>query len=353
MTLSRTTLTLAVFLGATLPVFAADGAFKEFRSWQVLCSQTLSCSMRQFLSDNGLSGFELQRAGGPEAPVVLVLSPSDSAIVEGDGDLQASITFDGAQSVTIPNSDIVADPNAATLSISGDFIGSGLIDSLKDGTTATITITRGTRTVEGDVTLAGAAASLLFIDEYQKRVGHVDAMSAKGDKAPNPAPPVSDIRRFADFPEAVRGRFTASGECADTEESMLGGNALAHKLGSEQTLYVTPCGMGGAYNFPYAVFLDSYGSVSTLAFPMMQDGAPSAATVAFNLDYDHEAKTFSAFFKGRGVGDCGTISQWKLVESGVGPQLVLIEEAFQDCPSEFNENDTVDVENWPKTWPLD
>ncbi len=351
MNIARATLTLAAVFGATSPGLAADGAFKEFRSWQVSCGQTLSCSMRQFFSDSALSGFELQRSGGPEAPVVLVLSLTDGAITTGEGEVRAQISIDGSEQLAVPGADIIADPDAATLSLSGDFIGKGLIEKLKDGTIARITITRGDATAEADVPLAGAAASLLFIDEYQKRIGHVDAMSARGDKAPRPPLPVSDIRRLEDFPDAIRARFAVGGECAETEESLFDGNALAHRLSDEQTLYVTPCGMGGAYNMPYVVFLDSYGSVTTLPFPMMQEGAPSAATFAFNLGYDYEAKTFSAFFKGRGIGDCGTFSTWKLSEGAVGPQLVLTEESFRDCPSEFNENDAVDVENWPKTWP--
>ena len=352
MRLVSLSLTLAALIGPASTSLATESGFKEFKSWQVLCSQTLSCSMRQFLSDNMISGFELQRSGTPEAPVVLVLSPADSAIVEGDGDAEVQIVIDGGAPTVIGSADVGIDANAGTLSLSGDFIGNGLVASLKNGTTATITVSRGTKTIEGEIPLSGAAASLLFIDEFQKRVGHVDAMSAKGDKAPNPAPPLSDIRRLSDFPETIRARFSPGGECGETEETVLDGNALAHKLTEEQTLYVTPCGMGGAYNMPYAVFVEAYGTVSTLAFPVMEDGAPSATTVAFNLSYDYEAKRFSAFFKGRGIGDCGTYSEWKLGEGVFGPQLILIEEAFRDCPSEFNENDAVDPADWPKTWPL-
>lgn len=352
MRLSSLSLTFFALVGATSPGLAAESGFREFKSWQVLCSQTLSCGMRQFLSDNTISGIELQRSGMPEAPVVLILSPADSAIVEEDGEVDVQIVIDGGTPTVIGNADVDIDANAATLSLSGDFIGSGLVASLKNGTKATITISRGAKTIEGEIPLSGAAASLLFIDEFQKRVGHVDALSAKGDKAPNPAPPLSDIRRLSDFPDTVRSRFSPGGECGETEEAVLDGNALAHKLADEQTLYVTPCGMGGAYNMPYAVFLEAYGTVSTLAFPVMEDRAPSATIVAFNLSYDYEGKTFSAFFKGRGVGDCGTYSEWKLGEGAFGPQLVLIKEAFRDCPAEFNENDAVDPANWPKTWPL-
>ncbi|MBR0557235.1 DUF1176 domain-containing protein [Ciceribacter sp. L1K23] len=350
--LSRYTLSLAALLASTLPALAADSGYREFKAWQVSCGQTLSCGMRQYISGSAVSGFELRRSGAPEAPVVLILSPDDSNILEGDGELGVTIAIDDGQTVAMSGDAITASVEAGTLELAGDFIANGLISALKDGTTATIAITRGATSVQGEVPLAGAAASLLFIDEYQKRVGHVDAMSAKGDKAPNPAPPISDVRRLSDFPEGVRVRFAAGGECGETEETMLDGNALAHKLFDELTLYVTPCGMGGAYNMPYAVFVDSYGTVSTLAFPMMRDGAPSAATVAYNLAYDYETGLFSAFFRGRGIGDCGTYSEWKLSEGGVGPQLLLVTETFRDCPEEVDENEEIDPANWAKAWPL-
>lgn len=346
------TLTFAALLSLTSAGLADDSGYKEFKSWQVLCSQTLSCSMRQFLSDTPFSSFELQRSAQPKAPVLLVISPRDSSIIDGNGDITAAIAVDGGKATAFTSAAISIDADAGILSLSGALIDSGFVDSIKNGSAAKLTITRGTKSIEGEIPLAGAAASLLFIDEFQKRVGHTDALTAKGDKAPNPAPPLSDIRRFSDFPEAVRARFAAGGECGETEEAMLDGNALAHKLADEQTLYVTPCGMGGAYNMPYAVMVDVYGTVSSLAFPVMQEGAPSAVTTAYNLSYDHEAGTFSGFFKGRGVGDCGTASSWKFAEGAMGPQLVLVEESFRDCPSEIEDNENSDPASWPKSWPL-
>lgn len=167
MRLSTLSLTLAALAGSSFAVNAADGAYKEFKSWQVSCSQTLSCSMRQFISDNPISGLELQRSGLPEAPVALLISPSESALLEDEGELTVAISIDGGAPATFKDSEIAIDANAQALSLSGDFIGSGLIDSLKNGTTAKITISRSQMTAEGDVPLAGAAASLLFIDEFQ------------------------------------------------------------------------------------------------------------------------------------------------------------------------------------------
>ncbi|KQW31852.1 hypothetical protein ASE36_06460 [Rhizobium sp. Root274] len=346
------TLTLAAILGSALPSQADDGAYKEFKAWQVSCSQTRACTMRQFLSDKPLSGFELQRSGKPDAPVLLVISPSDNAVTEAEGAPEVRIAVDGGEALVLSGPAVTADPGAYSFTVSGDLIGNGVIDSLKNGTTATITLTRGDKTAKGDLPLAGAAASLLFIDEYQDRIGHTDALSAKGDKAPNPALPVTDITSITELPEAIRAHFAEGGDCADTDPGMFNGNALSHQLNEDTAIYITPCGSSGAYNVPYTAYVDAFGMIAPLAFPTMVDGAPSATPQAFNLAYDWEKKSFSSFFKGRGIGDCGTYSQWRLAEGAMGPQLVLVEETFRDCPEQFSETDEIDPGSWPKTWPV-
>jgi invasion protein IalB len=346
------TFTLATLLGSTLAGHAEDGAYKEFKSWQVSCGQTRSCDMRQFLSGEQISSFELRRKGGPEAPVVLILSPSDNAVTEAEGAPTASIAIDGAEPLVLDGASVTADAGTFSFILTGDFIGNGLIDNLKNGTSATITIERGDKSAKAAFPLAGAAASLLFIDEYQDRIDHVDALSAKGDKAPNPPLPLSDIGSVNELPEAIRPRFAAGGECAETDATMFDGNALAHKIDENTTIYITPCGMSGPYNVPYTAMVDSFGMISTLSFPTMVDGLPSATPQAFNLAYDWEKKSLSSFFKGRGIGDCGTYSQWRLAEGAMGPQLVLVKETFRDCPGEISETDEIDPDSWPKTWPL-
>lgn len=348
----KLTLTLAALLGSALSSQADDGAYKDFKDWQVLCSQTRSCTMRQFLAGTQLSGFELRRSGKPDAPVLLVVSPSDSALTESEGAPEATIAIDGGEPLVLTGPSVTAEAGTYAFTLNADFIGNGLIDGLKNGTTAKITLKRGDMTAAADLPLAGAAASLLFIDEYQDRIGHTDAMSAKGDKAPNPPLPVTDITSIADLPEAIRAHFAEGGNCADTDPSMLDGNALSHATDENTTIYVMPCGSSGAYNIPYAAYVDSFGMIAPLAFPTMLDGAPSASPQAFNLAYDLKEKRFSSFFKGRGISDCGTYSQWRLTEGVMGPQLVLIEETFRDCPEEFGDTNDIDPSTWPKTWPV-
>ncbi|MBC2771568.1 DUF1176 domain-containing protein [Rhizobium sp. AQ_MP] len=345
-------ITLAFLLGGAPMAQAEDESYKEFKSWQTFCGQTRACTMRQFLSDSALSSVELRRSGKPEAPVSIMFSSSDSSLTESDGAAEVSITVDGGEAFRFGGEDVAVDTVAGSLAVSGDLAGSGLIEALKNGSTAVIRLSRGEKRVEGEVPLAGAAASLLFIDEYQDRIGHTDALVSIGDKAPNAPLPVNDITTIEELPAGIRSQFAEGGACAGTEPSMLEGNALSHKIDDNTTVYITPCGSSGAYNMPFAAYVDAYEMITPLAFPGMVEGAPSASIQAFNLGYDWKERTFSSFFKGRGVGDCGTYSEWKLVEGAMGAQLALVEETFRDCPSEFSEDQQIDPSEWPKTWPL-
>lgn len=345
-------MTLPFILGGAVSTQAEDSGYREFKSWQILCEQTLSCSMRQFLSDSPLSRIELKRSGKPEAPVTITVSVSDTSLTEGQGETEVSIKVDEEAPVVVPGGDIVVDTLASSLTLSGDFIGSGLIEMLKNGSNVAVTVSSNDKKVAATFPLSGAAASLLFIDEYQDRIGHTDAMISKGEKAPNPPLPVSDITMIEELPEAIRSQFAEGGACANTDISMLDGNALSHRIDESTTIYITPCGPSGAYNVTYVAFVDAFDMITPLAFPGMIDGAPSASTLAFNLGYDWKERTFSSFFKARGVGDCGTYSEWKLVGGAIGTQLALVEEASRDCPVEIDQNEAVDLSNWPKTWPL-
>lgn len=346
----RFSLVLSVFALAACAT-PALAQFKEFKSWQVLCGQSLSCDMRQFMAGSEISGIEIRRSAKPEAPVSIVLSTSEDTLSAASGDLSATLTIDGGNRWSIPASDIALAENGWSATLSGDFIGNGLVTAIRNGSKLQVALSRGATTVKAEIALSGAAASLLFIDEAQDRVGHTDALTAKGNKPPNPAPAISDIEAISDFPQAIQARFGDDGMCADTEDARFGGNALAHKLDANSTLYVTPCGMGGPYNLPYAVFLESFGSIKPLVFPTMAEGGPSTMEVAYNLAYDDKAGTFAAFFKGRGIGDCGTYSTWKLSTGAADTSLVLTEERVRDCPDEVDENASADIENWPQVWP--
>ncbi|MCM2472686.1 DUF1176 domain-containing protein [Rhizobium sp. CG5] len=340
--------TFALLLSGTAVCVADTGGFKQFQSWQVSCSQSRDCTIRQFLTGSAIGQLELRRDGGPDTPLSIAASTDNPAFSEDARDVSASVSVDGGAPLSVSSGAIRYDAAAAVWVLTGNFIGSGLAMDMKNGTSLHVRLSRGEAIAEGDVPLAGVAASLLFMDDQQKRVGHTDALSARGDKPPSPALPFRDIRSLAQLPEAIRSRFAEGGECADTEESQFDGNAFVHRLSDDEAIYGTPCGTPGAYNTPFALFIDSFGVISTMAFPVLHDGAPSTMANAYNLDYDFANGTLSAFFRGRGIGDCGLYTAWHLSKNQAGAVLVLDRQTFKDCDGK----DLGGPENWPAQWPL-
>lgn len=340
--------TFALMMSGTAVSLADSGGFEQFRTWQVICSQARNCTMRQFLSGSAIGQLELRRDGGPDTPLSIATSTDNPAFSEDARDVSASISVDGGSPVSVSSGDIRYDPAAAVWVLTGDFIGNGLVTKMKNGTSLHVTLTRSQTVAEGDIPLAGVAASLLFMDDQQKRVGHTDALSARGDKPPSPAVPFREIHSLAELPEAIRSRFAEGGECADTQESQLDGSAFVHQLSDDEAIYGTPCGTPGAYNTPMAMFAESFGTISKIAFPVMHDGAPSTMADAYNLDYDFDTGKLSAFFRGRGIGDCGLYTAWHLSKNQAGAILVLDKQTFKDCDGE----DLGGPENWPAQWPL-
>ncbi len=170
---------------------------------------------------------------------MLAVSPSDNALTESEGAPEATIAIDGGEPLLLTGPSVTAEAGTYAFTLNADFIGNGLIDGLKNGTTAKINFKRGDKTAAADLPLAGAAASLLFIDEYQDRIGHTDAMSAKGDKAPNPPLPVTDITSIADLPEAIRTHFAEGGSCADTDPAC--STAMRFRMQPMKTRRSTSC----------------------------------------------------------------------------------------------------------------
>ncbi len=82
----------------------------------------------------------------------------------------------------------------------------------------------------------------------------------------------------------------------------------------------------------------------------MADAGPGIDPSPYNLDLDWKKRTLSSFFKGRGIGDCGSWFVWKLPtleEEATG--IVLTEQRLK---GECDGSDGGGIENWPALWPL-
>ncbi|MEM9278097.1 MAG: DUF1176 domain-containing protein, partial [Pseudomonadota bacterium] len=207
----------------------------------------------------------------------------------------------------------------------------------------------GTRQVP--ISLSGVTASALFIDEAQDRLDRRDALQAKGDKEPKDVETrVTAIKSSADLPPAVLDYWkNATDGCGDGRDEnddiieRFGAISIALEYNSQ--LFVMPCGLPGAYNLPQTVlaFDGETKKVRIVALPVMGQRGPTVIDYAYNTDWDDRNSTLSAFYKGRGLGDCGTRTVWYW-EGGYYSNFQLVEEYAKD-------NCDGNCDDWPKVWP--
>jgi hypothetical protein len=170
----------------------------------------------------------------------------------------------------------------------------------------------------GTVSLKGASAALLYMDEQQRRVGTPTALVRRGSGAAAPPPPPLPV---------VVARPKSSGRGTVLSPSAL--QALRRKhgctidevggpeeveiadLGAGETLLLLPCG-SGAYNVSYVPFVIRRGGRAEIASFDHRPGwwAGEGKPMLINAGWDAERGLLTSFAKGRGLGDCGTDSEY-------------------------------------------
>jgi len=130
----------------------------------------------------------------------------------------------------------------------------------------------------------------------------------------NPGPSAA-----TDLPDRVRKAIASDPECRDYDANHLRSARQVAQLSENHTLYLLPC-FTGAYNIIYRVY------VVDKRYP--EEVRPSLfATYAdemgwygqnqlINAEFDPKTETLTAFEKGRGLGDCGSIPTYRWNEYG-------------------------------------
>ncbi|HYI41885.1 MAG TPA: DUF1176 domain-containing protein [Allosphingosinicella sp.] len=170
----------------------------------------------------------------------------------------------------------------------------------------------------GTISLKGASAALLYMDEQQRRVGTATALVRPGTRAtaaaapPLPvvaAPAVSRSRPVTLSPAALRALRSkhgcAIGEVGGPDEAETA--ALTHR----ETLLLLACG-SGAYNVSYVPFIVRHGGRAAIAPFDHRPGwwAEEGKPILVNAAWDKDRGLLTSFSKGRGLGDCGTDSEY-------------------------------------------
>jgi hypothetical protein len=328
----------ASILALPLLAFPANAdSYKRVRDVDAWCNNALRCEMT--LSGNGgpVWSVELSRPSGPgSAAEMRIGAQADAAggpvVVAVDG--QAILRFAAGD---LPYSQ---EDSRFLIEDEGDV--AALLDAMKKGGRVSVSTKAGS----GDFSLSGVVGALIWIDETQQRLDSVDALQVVGDK-PSSAPRFDEVLDIAVLPASIARDFAEGADCAffDPASFRFRGGFSA-PVGSGLTIYGLPCSEGGAYNQSYAFYAGSGESYSRLVFPAFGEKGPVSETTAWNVSWNHAERTLEAFFKGRGIGDCGGFTRWRFDDNG--PRFELVEQRVKDdCDGDAAGG----PQNWPLVWP--
>jgi hypothetical protein len=278
---------------------------KTFQDWTVGCDNGRACHAVGLMPENWPDdALTMSVRRGPEAgaqPVVAFELGSDSnaAAVSADGRRLAARLI-GAEGETR-----VAPADSAA--VIGALRSAGRLQLLgADGKSL------------GTVSLKGASAALLYMDEQQRRTGTPSAMVRRGRgtlaAVPPPlpvvaAPPVSRSRPLA-LSAAALGALRRKYGCTIDE---VGGpeEAESAALTAGASLLLLACG-SGAYNVSYVPFVVGRGGRAELAPFDHRPGwwAEEGKPMLVNAGWDKARGLLTSFSKGRGLGDCGVSADY-------------------------------------------
>ncbi|MNK31877.1 hypothetical protein D3C87_503210 [compost metagenome] len=317
-------------------------ATRKFRDWLVVCDNGNACSAFGPTPDGQGGWVRVSMNAGPDA------RPAVSAGFWGDqedgGGGPFTLTIDGRAFPAAQGIDPSNDQAYAGV-IEGDAL--PVVDALASG--RRLTLSQGVESTP--ISLSGAAAALLWIDERQGRLSTTTALVRRGSKPAStvPAAPALPVVRPAPavaqtnlpkpvLPAAFEARADVRKCRADTVQSPTFQTAVTvDRLSADQELWGVPCS-SGAYNYSMRYFVTGPNGADPQALSFPTSRTPDDEVV--DSEYDPGSRTLRGFNKGRGIGDCGIDSLW-----------VWTGRAFAlQAESEMRECWGVPSDQWPTTW---
>jgi hypothetical protein len=299
---------------------AANAASKQFRDWFADCDNTRSCSAYGLDGDIAGHGYiRFVRGGAADAGLRIIVA------VEAEDGVTLKLAFDDASLPGLPTGPVTPTKNEEDdlrrVEISDPAAVETLVASLRKATKLTISridpanAKEKSDPVDTVVSLSGAAAAMLWMDDQQKRLGTVTALVNRGDKPASsvPAPPPVPVVTAAKLPKtpapkkALADVIAKARAICDEKVEM----EDATRLGANEVMYWFHCKeQSGAYNYSYALILASPGKSPRAVEFAAPRGTPINVETNINPGFDEETGVLSFFNKGRGLGDCGQASDW-------------------------------------------
>jgi hypothetical protein len=320
----------------------ASAEIKQFRDWIAACDNLRACSAYGFDAElSGNSYLRLERDGAADAALRITI------VVEAQKDVTVRLAFDDPALAGLPPEPVAGeatgdDADFKRLTIAEPQAVAAALASLRKA--KTLVVTRidpagapASDPAKSEISLSGLAAALLWIDDQQKRVGTVTALIGRGDKpaaavpAVPPLPVVTAAKRATGpMPNKAPAAVIAKAR-AKCEDKKVGEPDDVVRLGANEVMYSFVCtNLSGAYNFFNALVIHSPGKPVRLAefkFPR-EYGATDHDYAPINAGFDEATQTLSTFNKGRGLGDCGSTSDW--VWDGQAFRMIL-SKAMPEC----------------------
>lgn len=291
---------------------ASEDQYKHhtFKDWEVACDNVGSCEAAgYFPEDDKLlpAVLGLRREAGPVAPVQVKLSP----MLEDDGKIGPLTVKVGKLTLRAVAADVALPPEQAAQ----------LLSAMLDAEALTMADGQHRWTVS----LAGAKAALLKIDDVQRRVGTVTALVRPGSKpaasvpAAVPPPVVRPLPAFktreADAQLLPRiSKTLKHGGCTD-QPDFFGGEAYneIYRLSATQVLLVLECARG-AYQSSHALWVAN--DKPPYAAKRVQLPGPTGGFDGEVLNPGFGNGELSSFAKGRGINDCNSSASWAWTAQG-------------------------------------
>jgi hypothetical protein len=323
---SRTTWLFLISLPALLIAHklaeAATPSERTFRDWVVACDNARTCTAVGMMPEDGsdVALVHVRRAAGDNAaPEILLVMYADEAMTQT---MRVAVDGKPIEGVETPRrGQPVPDFGYLQTALMSTEI-PPFVGALRRGSRLQITIDSGQTS---EISLDGAMAALLFIDDQQGRVDTVTALARVGSRPATsvpPAPPLPVVRaRPAPADASVdpghaaaiaRGWAREAAErCALDEPDHAAEPETLAPLSDGHILVAVGCGHG-AYNFESAFGIAHAGEpprveAAALALPTVDGvGTGGMSDSLTNGHFDPATARLVFFYKGRGLGDCGS-----------------------------------------------
>ena len=333
---------IAIQSTADDPLFApAFGPLATYHDWVLGCDNLNACTAIGMAAEDGVSGYVvIRRDAGPDAAPSVALN-----VLASDAPQDPVLAVSVAGSA-YPDTRFPVEPSGVFLVATPDPAASApLIAALAAGQHLDLTeIDGGAAQAPQRVSLRGATAALLRMNDVQGRVGTTTALIRPGSAASvPPAPAAPQMTRVAmtalpdPLPPVPAGLAVKDDEgCPD------GFGPIAFGLSDTETLWGL-CAGAGAYNVAYRYWIVGPDGAAPADFALPGAGPDDDPALLTNAGLAPDGLALNAFAKGRGLGDCGVTTDWAWTGAAFAP---LRHSELDVCRG-------VDPADWPRLYTAD